>query len=279
MAEIDTVAPVVIKRKKVVGGGGHHGGAWKVAYADFVTAMMAFFMLMWLLNATTEKQRKGIADHFNPSVPINRISGGGEGAFGGDSIFSENTLAKSGTGSSGRQAPWQSSERAQLHPQGDTSEGEALLQELNATLIGSGGESDLMENALKHVISRISDEGVVIEIFDLPDRPLFSSNDEPMPVLAPLMKRIARVAEGASNSISIKSHTRTEPFTKANVDPWRRTMRKSLSVRSRLERQGVEPQRFDRITGHANTNLVSTDALSVRNNRVEIIFLIPEIEN
>lgn len=53
------VAPVIIKRKKVVAGNGHHGGAWKVAYADFVTAMMAFFLLMWLLNATTEKQRKG----------------------------------------------------------------------------------------------------------------------------------------------------------------------------------------------------------------------------
>ena len=59
-------------------------GAWKVAYADFVTAMMAFFMLMWLLNATTEKQRKGIADYFNPTIPVNRISGGGDGAFGGE---------------------------------------------------------------------------------------------------------------------------------------------------------------------------------------------------
>ena len=61
--------PIIIKRKKVIVAGGHHGGAWKVAYADFVTAMMAFFMLMWLLNATTEKQRKGIADYFSPTIP------------------------------------------------------------------------------------------------------------------------------------------------------------------------------------------------------------------
>ena len=65
MAGQSNAAPVIIKRKKIIQGGGHHGGAWKVAYADFVTAMMAFFMLMWLLNATTEKQRKGIADYFN----------------------------------------------------------------------------------------------------------------------------------------------------------------------------------------------------------------------
>ncbi|MBF9025355.1 hypothetical protein HKCCD6035_07330 [Rhodobacterales bacterium HKCCD6035] len=86
--------PIIIKRKKVVGGDGHHGGAWKVAYADFVTAMMAFFMLMWLLNATTEQQRKGIADYFSPNVPIARISGGGESAFGGESPFSELSVAQ-----------------------------------------------------------------------------------------------------------------------------------------------------------------------------------------
>lgn len=91
-------APVIIKKKKVSGGGGHHGGAWKVAYADFVTAMMAFFMLMWLLNATTEQQRKGIADYFSPTIPINRVSGGGNGAFSGESIFSEEALPQTGTG-------------------------------------------------------------------------------------------------------------------------------------------------------------------------------------
>src|SRR6056297_883191 len=98
MAGTRNVAPVIIKRKKVVAGGGHHGGAWKVAYADFVTAMMAFFMLMWLLNATTENQRKGLADYFSPTIPVNRVSGGGEGMFGGDNIFSETIRPQSGTG-------------------------------------------------------------------------------------------------------------------------------------------------------------------------------------
>lgn len=67
MTTHNNVAPIIIKRKKIIVSGGHHGGAWKVAYADFVTAMMAFFMLMWLLNATTEQQRKGIADYFSPT--------------------------------------------------------------------------------------------------------------------------------------------------------------------------------------------------------------------
>ncbi len=98
MSTQKNASPVIIKRKKIVAAEGHHGGAWKVAYADFVTAMMAFFLLMWLLNATTEKQRKGIADYFNPNIPINRISGGGDGMFSGDSVFSKDTLANSGTG-------------------------------------------------------------------------------------------------------------------------------------------------------------------------------------
>jgi chemotaxis protein MotB len=102
MAAQTNAAPVIIKRKKVISGGGHHGGAWKVAYADFVTAMMAFFLLMWLLNATTEKQRKGISDYFNPTIPVNRISGGGDGAFGGDSVFAEETIAHTGTGAMSR---------------------------------------------------------------------------------------------------------------------------------------------------------------------------------
>jgi len=100
MSAQSNASVTIIKRKKVIADAGHHGGAWKVAYADFVTAMMAFFLLMWLLNATTEKQRKGIAEYFSPTVPIARISGGGEGSLGGDSVFSENTLPKMGTGAS-----------------------------------------------------------------------------------------------------------------------------------------------------------------------------------
>lgn len=83
------VRPIIIKKKKGGGGDGHHGGAWKVAYADFVTAMMAFFLLMWLLNATSEEQRKGLADFFDPSLPISKVSAGGAGMLNGDTMFSE----------------------------------------------------------------------------------------------------------------------------------------------------------------------------------------------
>ena len=140
------VAPVIIKRKKVVAGEGHHGGAWKVAYADFVTAMMAFFMLMWLLNATTEKQRKGIADYFNPTIPVNRISGGGEGSFGGTSVFSEETLAQAGMGATNKHATEQNQARGQsgLMENGradDADAQQAVLEAVITALLARGGES------------------------------------------------------------------------------------------------------------------------------------------
>jgi len=140
MAGQGNAAPVVIKRKKIIGGGGHHGGAWKVAYADFVTAMMAFFLLMWLLNATTEKQRKGIADYFNPTIPLNRVSGGGDGAFGGTNVLSEETLAKNGSGASASD-PMQTT-RSQAAGGPSTAEEaaeEAILRELEESNRRIGG--------------------------------------------------------------------------------------------------------------------------------------------
>ncbi|MEL6978874.1 MAG: flagellar motor protein MotB [Pseudomonadota bacterium] len=94
----DEATTIIVKKKSGKGGDGHHGGAWKVAYADFVTAMMAFFLLMWLLNATSEEQRKGIADYFSPKLPISDVSSGGQSLFGGESAASSETLSRSGVG-------------------------------------------------------------------------------------------------------------------------------------------------------------------------------------
>src|ERR1700677_4363349 len=89
----DKKGGVVIIRQEIVEGGGHHGGAWKVAYADFVTAMMAFFLLMWLLNATTEDQRKGLADYFSPNNLLSHASSGTGDPFGGHTAFDQGALA------------------------------------------------------------------------------------------------------------------------------------------------------------------------------------------
>jgi len=273
MATGDSVAPVIIKRKKVSGGGGHHGGAWKVAYADFVTAMMAFFMLMWLLNATTEKQRKGIADYFNPTVPIIRISGGGEYAFDGQSIFTEATLSQMETGASGERPPWVAAETSANSQGAQQEEAQRLLEEVNATLVGGGGESVLKENELRHIISKITDEGVVIEIFDLPDSPLFDSSEAPTPTLRNILTEVSRIVSTVEKQLAIVAHTRSEPVVRADFDGWQVSTKRSLEVRQVLEFSGTSRKQMARLTGKSDTDLSTNDPLDVRNNRVEIIFL------
>src|SRR5690348_4831107 len=85
-------AVTIIRRREDAGEAGHHGGAWKVAYADFVTAMMAFFLLMWLLNATTEEQRRGLADYFTPTNLFSHGSSGTGQPFGGHTAFDSGSM-------------------------------------------------------------------------------------------------------------------------------------------------------------------------------------------
>src|SRR5438477_6160749 len=87
--------PIIIKRVKKGGHGGHHGGAWKVAYADFVTAMMAFFLLLWLLNATTEEQKMGISNYFDPTAISRSARSGSGGVLGGTTITTPGALRNS----------------------------------------------------------------------------------------------------------------------------------------------------------------------------------------
>jgi len=268
-------APVIIKKKKVIAGGGHHGGAWKVAYADFVTAMMAFFMLMWLLNATTEQQRKGIADYFSPTIPINRVSGGGNGAFGGESIFSEMTLPKNGTGAT---APHSSMED-QARGASGTAEGEKNAEQeafevVEALLMGRGGETMVMENALKHIVTRITDEGLVIELFELEDTPLFKEGkDEPAQLLKDLAAVIAELAKTVTNRIAIGGHVRSDPVVLAQSVVWERSARRADQMRHLLEDVSINTKRVHRVTGHADRSLAVRDPMARRNNRIEVILL------
>ncbi len=176
-------APTIIKRKKVVAGGGHHGGVWKVSYADFVTAMLAFFVLMWPLKTTTEKQRKRIADSFSTNVPINRISGGGEGSFGGDSVFSEETSAQNGIGASLKGPTEARPAKGSTGFDGTEESGQAdaaAFDEVERELTAMSGESMVPNQTLRHINTRVTHEDLVIEIFDFVDEmPCDEGSTEP----------------------------------------------------------------------------------------------------
>lgn len=273
------VQPLVIKRKKVIAGGGHHGGAWKVAYADFVTAMMAFFMLMWLLNATTEQQRKGIADYFSPTIPITRISGGGDGAFNGDSPFTERTIAQNGTGgttlrpSDGDQSLGLTG--ADLGAMAEAAaEEQARLEAVEEALIGLTGDSVADDLALTHVATRLTDEGLVIEVFSRPGAPLFDPVDgTPAPWLAGLAGSMAGLFETVSNDIAVEGHVAAEPIVVASETRWRNSTDRAQRFRALLEAGGVPPRRIVRVTGHADREAVTENPMAPRNDRLEIVLL------
>lgn len=276
MASGNDVAPVIVKRKKIVAGGGHHGGAWKVAYADFVTAMMAFFLLMWLLNATTEKQRKGIAEYFSPTVAINRVSGGGNGSFSGESVFAEKTLPKMGTGASHNQPTDLEQSRG---ASGTTEKGaddgtqDEKFVAVEQALMGRGGESAVMDNIMRHVTTRLTDEGYVIEIHEREGVRMFDDAGEPTDLLTEFAMFLADVVRLVDNDIAIEGHVPSAPIIATENPVWAASYQRADAYRKLLENSGLGSNRIVRVTGHADREPISSNPMSVRNNRLEFILL------
>ena len=270
-------APIIIKRKKVVAGGGHHGGAWKVAYADFVTAMMAFFMLMWLLNATTEQQRKGLADYFSPTIAVSRVSGGGSGMFGGETITSEETLAQIGVGASDHMTTESRAARGATGHAEDAAEGsDAQMEALEEVLRARAGES-LDDGVMRHVSLKVTDEGLAVEVFALPGRPLFEADATGAERPTDTLRAIAGVLAGGfalvRNEVAVEGHVAARPRPLRADPAWTVSQTRADSVRRLLEAGGLAPDRSARVTGHADRAPVVADAMAARNDRVEVILL------
>jgi chemotaxis protein MotB len=279
MSAQSNVAPVIIKRKKIIVAGGHHGGAWKVAYADFVTAMMAFFMLMWLLNATTEKQRKGIADYFSPTIPLSRVSGGGDGSFGGDSVFSEDQIAQNGTGASSvrpsaeNQAVGQTGTDASKDAT-DQRKFEETVKKIEEALMGIGGESMVSNEVMRHIVTRVTDEGLIVEFYDLVNDPLFDEGTTvPTPLTTELAGVIARVFGLVGNAIAVNGHVRAVPEVLRANPNWDLSAGRAMQMRLLLEAAGLPTARIERVTGYADRKPAMRNRMALRNNRLEVILL------
>lgn len=276
MAARSNAAPIIIRKKRSRGDTAHHGGAWKVAYADFVTAMMAFFMLMWLLNATTEKQRKGLADYFSPTIPVSPVSGGGDGAFGGDNMFSEETLVMDGSGATNRNPADARKARGStgVDATGGEDEKSQDFTSLEAQLLGRSGESSVSKKLLEHIVTRVTDEGLIVELFATEDSPLFEpDSDRPTKLMSDLVRLVARFADLVTNGIAVGGHVSARPVVLSENPVWKLSSSRAEEVRKLLELGGVAPERLIRVTGHADRNLVDDKPMAARNNRIEVIFL------
>ena len=275
MAETNNIT--IIKKKKVSGGDGHHGGAWKVAYADFVTAMMAFFLLMWLLNATTESQRKGIADYFTPDIPVSPSSAGGQGVLNGDSVFTTDTLVSQGTGGASniksREKGEQTSsqEGVSVLPE----EENTPLEDLREELLGMSGESENEDDLLSHIVTRVTDEGLVIDVFARDGRPLFESGSEqPSERMRRILSMIAEVTGLVTNQIAIEGHTDASPFASGDRDNWGLSSGRADATRRTLVEFGLSAERMNRVVGRADRELALPEQPEdPRNRRVTITLL------
>jgi chemotaxis protein MotB len=268
--------PIIIKRKKSGGHHAHHGGAWKVAYADFVTAMMAFFLLMWLLNATSEKQRKGLADYFDSRIPISRQSGGGQGAFGGDSLTAGEELAHSGGGMAqildGRAVTNGVNENDPQAAAQARAEAQAL-ESVDRTLQSLGGESAVADAMLKHVRTRVTEDGLVIDVFDTEGGALFDPETAaPTPMMEALMGVVAEVTSLVSNDVAITGHV--APLGAADPGAaegaWSLSAERAQMARRMLSAAGMDPDRVTEIAGRAGADPASADPDDPANRRIQI---------
>ena len=246
-------APVIIRRKKVIAAAGHHGGAWKVAYADFVTAMMAFFLMMWLLNATTEDQRQGLADYFSPEIPISSESGGSRDVLSGDSL--DSTDALNGVAGSAD----------------DESE---IIADLAARFDAESGESDVADRLLRHVRTRVTDEGLVVDIFSLPGAPIFSEDgSQPTPLMHELVGVVDDIFRMARNRVAIQGHVRTLPVVRRDRDDWAISRERAEVGRAFLADGATGESRIARVASFADTTPLHPDGMDLRNDRIELILL------
>ena len=269
----EPVRPIIIKRKKVVAADGHHGGAWKVAYADFVTAMMAFFLLMWLLNATTEEQRKGIADYFSPDIPLASVSGGGADALSGDTIFTQSKMAQSGRGSEkdkanrGRQSDGEGAQKAT-----DPAQVEARMTAMNTQL------ETLDPELARQVTIYMSPDGLVIELIDEEDSPLFTMGSaKPSPVLNTLTDVLVNSLADIGNKVKIVGHTDMHGFGARNdYSNWELSSDRANAARRLLAGKGFPADQIAEVSGKAATMPYDKDPYSARNRRISITLLSAE---
>ncbi|MEM8598195.1 MAG: flagellar motor protein MotB [Pseudomonadota bacterium] len=281
---------VILRPKKVVEGE-HHSSAWKVAYADFATAMMAFFLMMWLLNATSEEQRQGLADYFDPSIPLTPSSGGGEGMMGGTDPFTPSPMAgtvpegvrpdprqtdpgedlgEDTASPPGIERPGLSDDRAGSPLEGPMTEtGIGPQEALEAALMAAGGAE-----AGDHLRVRLTSEGLLIELVDLVGEPLFASGSaQPEPLLTELIALIAPIIIGTQNQIAVIGHTDARPFSRGDYSNWELSADRANRARRLLLINGIETGRIARVEGRAASQPLIADAMAAENRRIAIKLL------
>ena len=272
----DERRPLIVK-KVIVQAAGHHGGAWKVAYADFVTAMMAFFLLLWLLGSTDDEQRRGLADYFTPTlVKMKEQSAGANGLLGGSSITDVDSYphAAGQTGTKALTIPRDAT--------GGPREGAAPTPaNMRAKAVRASIEEKLAATeALRRLANQVRvmtvPEGIRIDLVDDADFSMFALGTT---VLTPdaelLLQAIAGAVSSNLSPMIVRGHTdalKWKPGVVANN--WSLSAGRAEATRQALMRNGIGERRFSRIEGVADREpMIADDPADPRNRRMSILLL------
>lgn len=284
----DTQQPIVVKRIKK-GGGGAHGGAWKIAYADFMTAMMAFFLLMWLLGSTAQGDLEGIADHFQNPLKIAMAGGSGAGDAtsiikgGGEDLSRSIGQVKRGEAPDDhkfelstnpeKQQPKQASEAEESAAKAER----ALLIDLKAKIEALIEAKAELRELRKQLLIDITSEGLRIQIVDEQNRPMFDiASDRLKPYTRTLLRELGRVLNGVPNRISLAGHTDSLPYAGglAGFSNWELSANRANASRRELVIGGLSGEKIIRVVGLADTVHLKPEAPNEPiNRRISIIVL------
>ena len=268
--------PIIVKRIKKTAGG-HHGGAWKIAYADFVTAMMAFFLLMWLLGSTTKGDLNGISEFFKTPLKVAMSGGSGSGDSssviqgGGKDLTRRDGQVKKGDIVAEKKTYDLKAAKAALEK-----EEAARLQQLKAKIEATIEANPLLKKYKHQLLLDITSEGLRIQIVDEQNRPMFAlAKAELQPYAKDILHIIGIVLNEVPNRIGLSGHTDSTPYlSDAGYTNWELSTERANASRRELVIGGMSDAKIMRVVGLASAaHLDRQDPFNPINRRISIIVM------
>jgi chemotaxis protein MotB len=275
--------PIIIKRVKKVQHGAH-GGAWKIAYADFVTAMMAFFLLMWLLGSTSEGDKKGLSDYFAAPLKVSLMGGSGAGASnsvlpgGGTDLTRNSGQSKQGSGSDPIQKKMAAEAMKAEMAKQDAKKMAALSAKIQAII----NNSPKLAEYKSQIKLESTPDGLQIQIVDDQKRPMFDSGGATVKsYMRDILREIGAALNEVENKISLDGHT--DRFLYINADRgysnWELSSDRANASRRELVAAGMPDAKLARVVGMGSSLLLEpNDPLNPANRRISIMVMTREAE-
>jgi chemotaxis protein MotB len=287
----DTIRPIIVKRIKKVSGG-HHGGAWKIAYADFVTAMMAFFLLMWLLGSTTKAQLMGISEYFKTPLKV-ALQGGhavGNSAVilkgGGQDLTKQQGQVKRGDNDPDKVLDTE--ERKPKPMSYEDAKAELMrqerlrLEELKKKIEEAIEASEMLNQFKNQLLLDITSEGLRIQIVDEKNRPMFAlASAQLQPYAKQILLEIGKMLNGVPNKISLSGHTDATPYGRGEkgYSNWELSADRANASRRELVAGGMDESKMLRVVGLSSAVLFDKDnPTNPINRRISIIIMNKQAE-